>query len=253
MNIYQEDGALDIGQAVEELRATPLISNEKGQRSRVAEITAAALLDIAASLRPIGAEAAEAMASIAARDDDEPEPEHGDMLLVGDVVHVVGTERVGEISSFAYDADGDLLAYVGFESADLLEGEVTPFYVSSLERVIGDENPPVVSTDEEDAAMIDEGIAPELFADDATDGRAEQAIIAERDGAYYDPDVPVVETEVVEHDARELVEADIDADFDGDSHDEAQSAVEVLKANEAARKAAKKAKAKPAAKKGSKK
>lgn len=250
MNIYQEDGTVDLDLAREELRATRLISNEKAQRARLAEINAAALLDIAASLRPMAAEVISSMAIGDERahryDDVEPvaDDDHRDFFVVGDLVHIIDTERVGTIVELGFD-DAEMVARVAFEG-----GSATmTYFARQLERLVGDERPHV-STPEEDAAMIDADDLPELFADSATDGLAEQAVIAEEDGVYYQG------TEIVEHapdiddapvEPEDLVD-DIDADFDGDAHTEAEAAIERLKANEAKRKAAKKA----ATKKGKK-
>ncbi|MFM9644408.1 hypothetical protein, partial [Streptomyces turgidiscabies] len=62
MNIYEDEGdAVDLERAAAELRATSLIQNEAVRRARMAEISAAALLDIAGSLRVLANEAAAAM------------------------------------------------------------------------------------------------------------------------------------------------------------------------------------------------
>ncbi|MRY60643.1 hypothetical protein GKD59_22680, partial [Parabacteroides distasonis] len=52
MNIYEDEGdAVDLDVATAELKATSLIQNDGVRRARMAEISAAALLDIAGSLR----------------------------------------------------------------------------------------------------------------------------------------------------------------------------------------------------------
>lgn len=223
MNIYDEEsGDLDIAKAGDELRATRLITGETKQRARIAEITAAALLDIASSLRTVSLEAGAAMGIVELPTiEPEPAPEPvRDFLVVGDLVRRVGLEivgegAVGEVASLGFDGDGELVADVDFGAGV----GVMRLYARQLERLVGDERPepePHVSTPEEDAEMIDADDEPELFAEP--------------------------------NDLADLVD-DIDADFDGAQHPAAESAVDVLRANEAKRKAAKKI----ASKKGSKK
>lgn len=219
MNIYDdESGDLDIAKAGDELRATRLITGETKQRARIAEITAAALLDIASSLRTVSLEAGAAMGIVELPTiEPQPMPEPvRDFLVVGDLVHIRDTDRVGTIGELGIDGEGELIAVVDFEGDD---APSLTYYARQLERLIGDERPdpePHVSTPEEDAEMIDADDEPELFAEP--------------------------------NDPADLVD-DIDADFDGAQHPAAESAVDVLRANEAKRKAAKKS----ASKKGSKK
>ncbi|MFM9745090.1 hypothetical protein ACKI2C_46865, partial [Streptomyces brasiliscabiei] len=69
MNIYEDEGdAVDLERAAAELRATSLIQNEAVRRARMAEISAASLLDIAGSLRVLANEAAAAMLPDASAD-----------------------------------------------------------------------------------------------------------------------------------------------------------------------------------------
>lgn len=237
MNIYDdESGDLDIAKAGDELRATRLITGETKQRARIAEITAAALLDIAGSLRTVSLEAGAAMGIVTLPTiEPEPAPEPmRDFLVVGDLVHIRDTDRVGTVGELGFDGDGELIAIVDFDGDD---APSLTYYARQLERLIGDERPepePHVSTPEEDAEMIDADDVPEIFENGPgwTDPSANQEAFAEPE--HVEP--------------ADLVD-DIDADFDGAQHPAAESAVDVLRANEAKRKAAKKS----ASKKGTKK
>lgn len=239
MNIYQEiaEGAvaIDLDVAAAELKATSLIQNEGVRRARMAEISAAALVDIATSLRVIANESAAAMLPAASvecfgeaegfepgGEDDGPR----DFLLVGDIVHLVGQTEPGEIESFGFDGDGAPTAVVNFG-----DGATREYYHSALVRMVGDagRDPELLEAIE---ALIEEG--------DDTAGAISDAEEA------TDPDLVDLDAEPVE--PTELVD-DIDADFADETHPAAESAVDVLRANEAARKAAKKA----ATKKGGKK
>lgn len=125
MDIYEDDGArgvLDIRKARRELAASATINIEGVRRSIVAEITAGALLDIAYSLRPIGAEAADAMServAYATFDDaelDEPAPVRD--LVIGDLVVVIGDDRPGEIVGLGYDQESRYALVRFAESGD---------------------------------------------------------------------------------------------------------------------------------------
>lgn len=242
MNIYQEiaEGAvaIDLDVAAAELKATSLIQNEGVRRARMAEISAAALVDIATSLRVIANESAAAMLPAASveyfgeaegfepgGEDDGPR----DFLLVGDIVHLVGQTEPGEIESFGFDGDGAPTAVVNFG-----DGATREYYHSALVRVVGDEgrDPELLELLE---ALIEAGDDP---AGEISD-----------DEEAADPDLVDLDAEADEPSPADLVD-DIDADFEGEPHPAAESAVDVLRANEAARKAAKKA---AATKKGSKK
>ena len=238
MNIYQEiaEGAvaIDLDVAAAELKATSLIQNEGVRRARMAEISAAALVDIATSLRVIANESAAAMLPAASAEyfataepftpgDASDGPR--DFLLEGDLVHKIDDDEPGEIVSLGFDGDGALFADVEFGAGPVR------LYASSLVRLVGDEARDLEAL-EAIEALIEEG------DDDA-------AAISDAEEAA-DPDLVDLDAEPVE--PTELVD-DIDADFGDEPHPAAESAVDVLRANEAARKAAKKA----ATKKGSKK
>lgn len=237
MNIYREMEesaiAIDLDAATSELKATSLIQNDGVRRARMAEISAAALVDIATSLRVIANESAAAMLPAASveyfgeaegfepgGEDDGPR----DFLLVGDVVHLVGQTEPGEIESFGFDGDGAPTAIVNFG-----DGATREYYHSALVRMVGDEG----RDSELLEALIEAGDDP---AGEISD---------EEEAA--DPDLVDLDAEPIA--PADLVD-DIDADFGDEPHPAAESAVDVLRANEAARKAAKKA---AATKKGSKK
>lgn len=235
MNIYEDEGdAVDLERAAAELRATSLIQNEAVRRERRAEISAAALLDVAGSLRVLANEAAAAMLPIASAEyfataepftpgDESDGPR--DFLLEGDLVHKIDDDEPGEVVSLGFDGDGALFADVEFGAGPVR------LYASSLVRLVGDEARDLEAL-EAIEALIEEG------DDDA-------AAISDAEEAA-DPDLVDLDAEPVE--PTELVD-DIDADFGDEPHPAAESAVDVLRANEAARKAAKKA----ATKKGGKK
>lgn len=227
MNIYEENEGLavtiDLDAASAELKATGLIQNDGVRRSRMAEISAAALLDIAGSLRVLANEAAAAMLPAASVEyfggdagDESEEPR--DFLLEGDLVHLVGETEPGEVVSLGFDGDGNVTAVVNFGDGDVRG----PLYASSLVRMVGDEG-------------RDREILEALI--EAGDDLAGE-IPDEEEAA--DPDLVDLDAEPGPAD---LVD-DIDADFGGEAHPAAESAVDVLRANEAARKAAKKGKKK---------
>ena len=237
MNIYQEiaEGAvaIDLDVAAAELKATSFIQNEGVRRARMAEISAAALVDIATSLRVIANESAAAMLPAASveyfgeaegfepgGEDDGPR----DFLLVGDIVHLVGQAEPGEIESFGFDGDGAPTAVVNFG-----DGATREYYHSALVRMVGDE-----------------GRDPELLEALIEAGDDPAGEISDEEEAA-DPDLVDLDAEADEPSPADLVD-DIDADFGDEPHPAAESAVDVLRANEAARKAAKKA----ATKKGGK-
>lgn len=252
MNIYEEDEAgtlgLDIGAATAELKATGAIQADAVRRGRYAELSAAALLDIAGSLRVLRDEAAGAMLPTVFAEVEEftpGQPDDGprDFLLEGDLVHLVGKTEPGEIVALGFDGDGNLQATVNFGTLPHLT-----YYASSLVRLVGDVGPtdeaePAYEAEEEAETVDDEledGTDPDLY-----DSPAEaEAITTMRP----DDGLGLVGSIGVE-DAVAALRDDIDADFGDEPHPLAESAVDVLKANEAKRKAEKKA----ATKKGSKK
>lgn len=237
MNIYEENETtgttINLDVATSELKATSLIQNDGVRRARMAEISAAALLDIAGSLRVLANEAATAMLPAATVEyfagevepfttgDETDGPR--DFLLEGDLVHKIDDDEPGEVVALGFDGDGALYADVEFGAGPVR------LYASSLVRLVGDEarDPEILSTLAELRKAAAEGVplvgvatedeTPALLTDSDEDG--EEAV-----GGY---------------ELDEVID-DIDADFEGEPHPAAESAVDVLRANEAARKAAKK-------------
>ena len=214
MNIYEENETtgttINLDAATSELKATSLIQNDGVRRARMAEISAAALLDIAGSLRVLASEAAAAMLPAASVDTFTPGDEADgprDFLLEGDLVHKIGDDAPGEVVALGFDGDGELYADVEFGAG------LVRLYASSLVRLVGDE-----ARDLEALEVLTDGEIPD-----------------EEEAA--DPDLVDLDAEPIE--PADLID-DIDADFGDESHPAAESAVDVLRANEAARKAAKK-------------
>lgn len=266
MNIYEEGEAgttVDLDVATTELKATSLIQNDGVRRSRMAEISAAALLDIAGSLRVLANEAAAAMLPAAIVQHYTPGDESDgprDFLLEGDLVHKIDDDESGEVVALGFDGDGDLYADVEFGAGPVR------LYASSLVRLTGDEGREEAAAEEALEALIEAG-------DDAAGAISDEEEAADPESvdldagtinhffvdALGDPEActdpthrhPEPGDEPPVNALRrggELVD-DIDADFGDESHPEAESAVDVLRANEAARKAAKKAATKKGAKK----
>lgn len=229
MNIYDDEGSLDLDKARAEAGKIEGARNESTARARAHELTIGALLDIAGSLRILAAESAAAMIE-GASDEDDGEPtfeparaatlaEHVsfgrsplDWLDVGDLVHRADDDTaVAEVVRVGITEDEPFADL----SVDPTSGEAVRLYQRDLVLLRGDEAPHV-STDAEDAAMIDADDAPELFegGEAIAEGLADE----------------------------------IDDDFEGDNHAVTEDAIATLKANEAARKAAKKS----GSKKGSK-
>lgn len=257
MNIYEEDEAgatVNLDVATAELKATSLIQNDGVRRARMAEISAAALLDIAGSLRVLAGEAAAAMLPTASVDYFEGDPHSGerigddgprDFLLEGDLVQKIDDDAPGEVVALGFDGDGELYADVEFGTGPVR------LYASSLVRLVGDEARDVLIAGE--ISDAEEATDPDLVDIDAepinhffVDALGDPETCTDPTHRHPEPgDEPAVNTL---RRAADLVD-DIDADFGDESHPAAESAVDVLRANEAARKAAKKS----ATKKGGKK
>lgn len=147
-DIYTEEGGLDYDAARESLKTNRLVTNEKAARARVAEITAAALLDIAGSLNVLAIEATLAMPEILTDEEAQAESdETRDFLVIGDLVHVADDTEPGEVTKLGFD-QGEAFADVAFAN-----GHADRYYVRNLVRIVGDEAPPEVV---EDAVIITE-------------------------------------------------------------------------------------------------
>jgi hypothetical protein len=143
MGIYEPEGStaiVDLRAAAKELRAAGSITNADTRRAVVAEITAATLLDIALSLRYVGAEALAAI-PVYATELDGPaetpdEPEHADdFFVVGDLVHLDADTEPGEIVKILV-TEGEVAADVAFAS-----GYTMRHFTRDLVRLVGDDAP----------------------------------------------------------------------------------------------------------------
>lgn len=206
MNIYTDDGTqgvLDFAKAKHELEGVSSITNAESRRAALSELTTAALLDIAYSLRSVGAEASLALLGSGVLTSTEPEPDEPtddrDFLVVGDLVHRRDDTEPGEVVKVGV-TEGETFADVAFANGS--EGR---YFQRDLVRLRGDNvDPEFVETIVEsvgDAATTDEP-----GGTDAAEGYAD----------------------------------DLDDDFEGDDFTAAESALDTLRANEAARKAGKK-------------
>lgn len=210
MDIYEDNGTqgvLDFGKAKRELEATAAITGETTRRERYAELTAAALLDVAYSLRSVGAEASLALLGSGVLTGPEPEEEPAvddpnRPLEVGDLVHMLNDTEPGEVVAVLVTED-EPAADVAFANGSSLR-----LFQRDLVRLRGDDGP--------DPEFVDE-VARRVAAEASSESPAPA-------GA----------------DAAEGYADDLDDDFEGDNFTEAASALDTLKANEAARKAAKK-------------
>jgi hypothetical protein len=125
-NEFDPDAAADELRAVDGLR--PEVA-----RVRVAQITAAALIDLAASLQILAAEAWAAMPTPEGGfADNEPDGPR-DFLVVGDLVVVKGDSEPGEVANVGVD-QGEAYADVVFAN-----GSAARYYARNLERVVGED------------------------------------------------------------------------------------------------------------------
>lgn len=205
MNIYEDDGTrgvLDFAKAKRELEGVSSITNAESRRAALSELTTAALLDIAYSLRSVGAEASLALLGSGVLTSTEPEPDEPaddrDFLVVGDLVHRRDDTEPGEVVKVGV-TEGETFADVAFANGS--EGR---YFQRDLVRLRGD------NVDPEFVETIVESVGEAATTDDAPAETAE---------GYAD---------------------DLDDDFEGDTFTAAESALDTLRANEAARKAAKK-------------
>tara|TARA_R100000664_G_scaffold33433_1_gene50534 strand:+ start:764 stop:1378 length:615 start_codon:yes stop_codon:yes gene_type:complete len=139
MDIYEKDDeahvVIDIDRARDELRRSAGIHNRDDRRAAVAEVTAAALLDIALSLRPLAAEAYAAMHGahfVQGTVEEGPSDEERDFLVVGDLVHVEGDTEPGEVVKLGVD-QAEVYADVHFAS-----GADKRYWQRELVRLRGD-------------------------------------------------------------------------------------------------------------------
>lgn len=172
MDIYNLDetvhGVIKIDAARLELAKSGAINLESTRRATVAEITAAALLDIASSLRLVAAEAGLAMAGSGMFSDPyadvEPEPvtdETRDFLVIGDLVHLRGQDRTGEVVKLGFSED-EVVADVVFVGDD----GPSRLFARDLVRLRGDEaTVEEAAKDEVESAVAEEDLVDDIDAD----------------------------------------------------------------------------------------
>lgn len=252
MNIYDEDAetgekTLNPDRARMELRNTSGSSlAETVVRRGQNEIQIATLLDIAESLRILAFEAASSMngtttnyfgsAESGADDDTDPDEAGRDFLVIGDLVHAIGSDIIAEVVGLGVDQD-EVYALVEYEGVTAKE------WKRNLVRLRGDERPgpdPKAEVDLDEHAAA--GWVEIVESETPLQGVATPAeAVTLRTDADEDGEEAVGGYELAEGMTDEL-----DDDFAGDDHSDTESAIERL------RKLEKPAKKKTAAKKGKK-
>lgn len=167
MNIYTDDGTqgvLDFAKAKHELEGVSSITNAESRRAALSELTTAALLDIAYSLRSVGAEASLALLGSGVLASTEPEADEPvddrDFLVVGDLVRRADDTEPGEVVKVGV-TEGETFADVAFANGS--EGR---YFQRDLVRLRGD------NVDPEFVEKIVESVgtdAAEGYADDLDD------------------------------------------------------------------------------------
>lgn len=141
MSIIYDDGTaavIDIGRAKAELRQVPQIRDEAARRAIIAGVNAAALLDIALSLRVLAAEAEAAMPPVMLEFEEEEEAASADFLVEGDRVSFEGgahPDAIGTVSGLGY-TEGELYAIVKWD-----DGTDDRVWVNRLTRVTPEPEP----------------------------------------------------------------------------------------------------------------
>lgn len=158
MKIHTEDGRLDTAAARREIGAAASTSHAETRRAMLAEVQAAALVDVAESLQILADEVLIAQGAMpAAPVVAEPEPAR-DFLVVGDIVTVIDDTEPGEILAFGFD-QGEQWAEVRFAAG------ASRFFVRNLERVTPAKITPADVTPVFDAATEIEADTDELDDD----------------------------------------------------------------------------------------
>lgn len=156
MKILNAEGDVDLDGLVAELDATARVSNTEVRRDMRATISAAALLDIAASLRILAEESAAAYqngyADTATGEILEPLAQRDGFAGIepGDLVHVLDDTAPGEVMKLG-DDEGEAWAEVDFGA-----GFVARYYLRNLARLEGDDRVPPADSETEGNDM-DEG------------------------------------------------------------------------------------------------
>jgi hypothetical protein len=153
--------------AADELRAADGISHPEHKRAKVAQISAAALVDIAASLQILAAEAWAAMPHVEEPVDVEPvDDATRDFFVVGDLVTVKGDSEPGEVTKVGVD-QGEAFADVTFAN-----GHADRYYTRNLELIIGDGTDPELADVIQARAILADVDALPAEADPLTDDLA---------------------------------------------------------------------------------
>lgn len=219
MSLFNEEGELDTVEARRKLKTIGQLRNEGNARQLLATITAAALLDIAESLRPMGTESAIALNQtidfVGQPDGDEPDDEPAVVTLspidavAGTLVALKSNGKTGYLDGVDGLDQGE--PWVGVHWYGENEASVARTYVQHIEVVTNAEGKPVTLDDLSEAGVVLEG-------DPAVDALLEE--IADRpevSEGYDDPTVP---------------DTTVDEDFD--------NALEALEAKSPKKKAKKK-------------
>lgn len=203
LDIYEDAGTagiLDIRKAKLELAASSSINIEGVRKAIVAEITAAALLDIAYSLRPIGAEAADALndRAFGGREmgdgDETDDATQGREIVIGSLVVARGGDQPGEVLAMGYDQDSKYALVKWAESGDEIRvwiEELELLEPADEDELASDDEPPARETMRPEDGL---GLVGTIGHEDAL-----RALNAEADG---EPDFD---------------EDDLDRDFDTDT------------------------------------
>jgi hypothetical protein len=227
MNLYTE-GEFDPVLAQKELGAAAGVTSDTVARRDIARIQAAALIDIAGSLKVLSLEALLAMGQLDEPGgyDDDTEADGFDEPLdltradAGTLVRIIREPAAyGVLTGEGGVDQGEPWVGVNWESTGLETPLGTRVFVTELEAIPTDEVPPIPGAplgaivELEDGTVLGDGVTPPTLPE------------------YVPPAVA------------DLAE-DLDDDFDGDEHKAAEDALAALKAREAERKAAKKKAAK---------
>lgn len=235
--IHNDDGDLDIETAQAVIADIGNRTNEAIAKRDLAKIQAAALVDIAGSLRTLALESAFAMSAAGFalggtdKPDDEPAPDDNRDELKhaepGTRVRALVVDAAGAVPYGTLTDEGGIdqdEAWRGVKWDD--EERITRVFVRAIEPA------PVTIDELADSGVPLAGVATEAEAAALrTDGDED----GEEAAGGYELDEPA--NTVAEPD-------DLDDDFEGDEHPAADDAVAALKAREAARKKSKKGKGK---------
>lgn len=237
MGIYNTDDELDLVEAAAEIATARGRSNRADSEFALKRISAAALLDIAGSLRTLAHESALAIGGAFELDTPEPADEPGETLPDVRPEDAPAASRVRWEAAGAASSLGTLTGETGIDQGDAwvtVKWDDAPLgetayrvWAADLEVVRRPEPKPPTLAEirESDAPLVGvatEAESPALRTD--ADEDADEAV------GGYELDEPA--NTVADPD-------DLDGDFDGDEHPAAVDALAALKAREKAARAAK--------------